>query len=119
MAHVLKLTIWGRPETIVSDNGPPFASKPFADWCNAHSIANLTSAPFHPTSNGEAERLVGVFKQAMKRAMREEKQSKHLALREFLQQYRVTPYCKSGRTPTERMRGHQVRSSLSVLLSRT
>ena len=74
----------GRPETIVSDNGPQFDSKTFADWCNAHSIAHLTSAPFHPASNGEAERLVGVFKQAMKRAVREEKKSKHLALRQCL-----------------------------------
>ena len=56
-----------------------------------------------------------VFKQAMKRAVREEKKSKHLALREFLQQYRVTPHCTTGRTPAELMLGHQVRSSLSVL----
>ena len=73
--------IWGRRETIVSVNGPQFASKTFADWCNAHSIAHLTSTPFNPASNGEAERLVGVFKQAMKRAVGEEKKSKHLALR--------------------------------------
>ena len=68
--------MWGRPETNVSDNGPQFASKTFADWCNAHSFAHLTSAPFHPASIGEAERLVCVFKQAMKRAVREEKKSK-------------------------------------------
>ena len=110
--------IWGRPETIVSENGPQFASKKFADWCNAHSISRLTSAPFHPASNGEAERLVGVFKQTMKRAVREENKSKHLALREVLQQYRVTPHCTTGRTPAELMLGHQVRSSLSVLQPR-
>ena len=110
--------IWGRPETIVSDNGPQFSSKSFADWCNAHSIAHLTSAPFHPASNGEAERLVGVFKQIMKRTVREENKSKHLALREFLQQYRVTPPCTTGRTPAEQILGHQVRSSLSVLQPR-
>ena len=110
--------IWGRPETIVSDNGPQFSSKSFADWCNAHSIAHLTSAPFHPASNGEAERFVGMIKQTMKRAVREEKKSKHLALREFLQQYRVTPHCTTGRTPAELMPGHQVRSSLSVLQPR-
>ena len=117
-AHDDLFAMWGRPETIVSDNGPQFASKTFAEWCNAHSIAHLTSAPFHPASNGEAERLVGVFKQAMKRAVREEKKSKHLALREFLQQYRVTPHCTTGRTPAELMLGHQVRSSLSVLQTR-
>ena len=47
--------MWGRPETIVSDNGPQVVSKTFADWCNAHSIAHLTSVPFHLPSSGEAE----------------------------------------------------------------
>ena len=28
------IAIWGRPETIVSDSGPQFALKTFADWCN-------------------------------------------------------------------------------------
>ena len=107
-----------RSETIVSDNGPQFASKTFADWCNARSIAQLTSAPFHPASNSEAERILGVFKQAMKRVVRGEEKSKHLALREFLQQYRVTPHCTTGRTPAEIMLGHPVRSSLSVLQPR-
>ena len=54
----------------------------------------------------------------MKRAVREEKKSKHLTLREFLQQYRDTPHCTTGRTPAELMLGHQVRSSLSVLQPR-
>ena len=53
----------------------------------------------------------------MKRDVIEEKKSKHLALREFLQQYCVTPHCTTGRTPAELMLGHQVRSSLSVLQS--
>ena len=69
------------PETIISDIGLQFASNTFADWCNAHSIALLSSGPFHPASNGKAERIVGVFKQAIKRAVRVEKKSKHLALR--------------------------------------
>ena len=106
--------IWGRPETIISDNGPQFASKTFADGCNVHSIAHLTSAPFHPASNGEAERLVVVLKQTMKRAVKEEKKSNHLALREFLQQYLATPHCTTGRTPAELMLRRQVRSSISL-----
>ena len=101
--------IWGLP-----DNGPQFASKTYADWCNAHSIAHLISALFHPPSNGEA----GVFKQAMKGAVREENNSKHLALREFLQQCGVTPNCTTSLTPVELMLGHQMRSSLYVLQPR-
>ena len=57
--------IWGLSETIVSDNGPQFASNTFVDWSNAHSFAHLTSPPFHPPSNGKAERLIGVLKHTM------------------------------------------------------
>ena len=54
-------TTWGCPKTIVSDNEPQFGSKQFEDWCRLNGIVHLTRAPFHPPSNGEAERLVGVF----------------------------------------------------------
>ena len=41
----------------------------------------MTSAPFHPPSNGEAERLVGVFKRAMQRSVVEEGVEKDHAAR--------------------------------------
>ena len=62
MALDILFTAWVCPMTIVSDNGPQFGSMQFEDWCRLHGIVHLTSAPFHPPSNGEAERLVGVFK---------------------------------------------------------
>ena len=49
-------TLWGPPDTIVSDNGPQFTSVGFDEWCKRHAITHLASAPFHPPSNGEAER---------------------------------------------------------------
>ena len=107
-------TLWGPPETIVSDNGPQFTSVVFAEWCKRHTITHLASAPFHPPSNGEAERLVGVFKQAMKRAVAAGN-TKHDALCNFLKSNRSTPNCATGRTPAELMIGRQFRSALSVL----
>ena len=70
--HCRLFTIWGLPKTLVSDNGPQFASADFAYWCRSNCIVHMTSAPFHPSSNGEAERLVGVFKRAMQRSVVEE-----------------------------------------------
>ena len=55
----------GPPKTLVSDNGPQFGSMQFEDWSCLNGIVHLTSAPFHPPSNGEAERLVDIFKPAM------------------------------------------------------
>lgn len=87
----------------------------FDDQCKHHSIVHLTSAPIHQPSNGEAEWLVGVFKQAMKCDLRIEKKSKQLALRDFLQQYQTVPNCTTGRTSVEMMLGRQVHPPLSDL----
>ena len=50
-------TTWGCPKAIVSDNGPLFASNQFEDWCRLNGIVHLTSAPFHPLSNGKPAEL--------------------------------------------------------------
>ena len=108
-------TIWGLPKTLVSDNGPQFASADFANWCRSNGIVHMTSAPFHPSSNGEAERLVGVFKRAMQRSVVEEGLEKDQAARAFLIEYRSTPHSTTGRTPAELMLGRQFRTQLSLL----
>ena len=108
-------TIWGLPKTLVSDNGPQFASADFANWCRSNGIVHMTSAPFHPSSNGEAERLVGVFKRAMQRSVVKEGLEKDQAARAFLREYRSTPHSTTGRTPAELMLGRQFRTRLSLL----
>ena len=108
-------TIWGLPKTLVSDNGPQFASADFANWCRSNGIVHMTSAPFHPSSNGEAERLVGVFKRAMQRSVVEEGLEKDQAARAFLREYRSTPHSTTGKTPAELMLGRQFRTRLSLL----
>ena len=56
----------GIPEQIVSDNGPQFASEEFADFAKANGIRHIRSAPYHPATNGLAERFVQTFKNALK-----------------------------------------------------
>ena len=115
MALNILFTTWGFQKSLVSDNGPQFGSKQFEDWCRLNGIVHLTSAPFHPPSNGEAERLVGVFKTAMQRSVGEEGKERDKATMGFLREYRSTPNCATGRTPAELMIGRQVRTPLSLL----
>ena len=62
------LARFGLPETIVSDNGTPFTSKEFENFCKLLSINHLKSTPYHPRSNGLVERFIDVFKRAIKKA---------------------------------------------------
>ena len=54
--------IHGLPEAIVSDNGSPFTSAEFENICKMNSIRHLRTPPFHPASNGAAERAVALVK---------------------------------------------------------
>ena len=58
---------FGVPKAIVSDNGTQFTGKDFKDFCRSLSIEHITTSPYHPRSNGQAERFVDTFKRAVKK----------------------------------------------------
>ena len=102
----------GLPKTIVSDNGPSFTSEEFKLFMRSNGIRHIKSAPYHPSTNGLAERAVQTVKQGlrqMKGASVEEKLSK------FLHKYRITPHSTTGISPSELLMGHRLRSRLDLL----
>ena len=58
----------GLPEQLVSDNGSQFTADVFQQFLKGNGIKHVRSAPHHPSTNGEAERFVQTFKNAMKAA---------------------------------------------------
>ncbi|KAK9398887.1 putative protein K02A2.6-like [Crotalus adamanteus] len=54
-------------ELLLKDNGPQFTSFEFQAFLQANLIRHATSAPFHPSSNGLAERMVRTTKDALKK----------------------------------------------------
>ena len=55
----------GLPRCIVSDNGPSFASEDFNTFCLQNGIKHVKVSPYHPASNGLAERAVQTLKFAL------------------------------------------------------
>ena len=58
--------LFGVVDTIVSDNRSQFTPREFKDFCESYQIDVVTTAPFHPWSNGQPERFVDVLKRALK-----------------------------------------------------
>ena len=103
---------FGIPNQVVSDNGPQFASEEFKQFCEQNGIRRTLVAPYHPRSNGEAERFVQTFKSAMRKA---DKAKLSVALSQFLLRYRTTPHPSTGKTPAETMFGRQLRTRLDLM----
>ena len=85
----------GLPEVIVSDNGPQFVAQEMKDFLKSHGIRQCLPSPYHPASNGEAEREVRTFKESMK-TMKDEPGTQAEKLARFLLSYRTTPHTGTG-----------------------
>ena len=54
--------VHGIPITLISDNGPNYASVEFTDFSHDWDIQHVTSSPHHPKANGKAESAVKIMK---------------------------------------------------------
>ena len=102
---------FGYPHALVTDNATSFTSREFKTWCQSRGITHLTGAPYHPATNGTAERMVQSLKKSLKKSSLPPKK----ALQEFLMQYRRTPLA-FGLSPSELLNGRRIRTRLDALL---
>ena len=90
---------YGLPVELVSDNGPQLVSDEFETFLKRNGVKHTLSPPYHPASNGLAERNVQTFKQMLK------KSNANLPLQhrvsDILFQFRNTPHSLTGKTPAE------------------
>lgn len=102
----------GLPEIIVSDNGTAFTSNEFQEFVKRNGIRHITTAPYHPATNGLAERAVQTFKAGLNKSIHGDVETK---LARFLFSYRTTPHSTTGVTPAELMMGRKLRNHLDLI----
>ena len=103
----------GLPLVLVSDNGSSFVGEEFTQFMLKNGIRHILTAPYHPASNGQAERMVRTFKEAMKSLHSGDMNTK---LNRLLFTYRMTPSTTTGKSPAELLFKRQPRSMLHRLL---
>ncbi len=102
---------FGVPEVIVTDNGPCFVSEEFETFLVKNGVKHMASAPYHPATNGLAERAV----QTVKHGLKETQGSLATRLAKVLMTYRTTPQNTTGVSPSELLLGHRIRTRLGLL----
>ncbi|XP_011862003.1 PREDICTED: uncharacterized protein K02A2.6-like [Vollenhovia emeryi] len=104
---------YGLPRVFVTDNGRSFVSEEFEKFLKANGITHRLTAPYHPATNGQAERYVQTLKNSLKQM-----QSTHATvqadLQKLLTQYRNTPHAGTGKTPAEMLFARKLRTRLDL-----
>ncbi len=108
----LLFTTHGLPDVIVSDNGAAFTSTEFQEFADRNGICHVTTAPYHPSSNGQAERMVQTTKEVLSRITQDEWQTR---LARFLLSQHITPNSSTGKSPAQLLMNRRLTTALDRL----
>ena len=94
---------YGIPQTLISDNGPPFNGEEFREFAHRLGFHHRKITPLHPSANGEAERMMRTLEKAIRTAQLDNRQPWQHELYTFLRNYRATPHSTTGACPASVM----------------
>ena len=102
---------FGIPHEIVSDNAPNLVSSDIKAFYAKNNIVRKNSAPYHPASNGLAERAVQTFKKGLRKF---KSGSINTRISRFLYNYRRTECSVTKKSPDSVMFNRKFRSPLDI-----
>eukprot|EP00731_Ephydatia_muelleri_P002089 Em0001g2089a len=114
MKALARSYLWWPGLDKLSDNGPQFVSAEFETFMRNNGIKHIRCAPYHPSSNGLAERFIQTFKKAMLAGDREGCDLKY-RLCQFLLKYRSSPHTTTDVAPCELFLKRSMRTRLDML----
>ncbi|KAJ8385580.1 hypothetical protein AAFF_G00184420 [Aldrovandia affinis] len=92
-----------------SRHAPPTAQLHPWEFARRNSIRHVTTAPYHPSSNGQAERMVQTTKEALSRITVGDWQTR---LARFLLSQHITPNSATGKSPAELLMNQRLTTAL-------
>lgn len=102
----------GLCETLVSDNGTAFVSAEMKRFLASNKIKHITTAPYHPATNGLAERMVQTIKDKLRKM---EDIPWDVKIPNMLLGLRVTPCAGTGKSPSELLMNRRLRTLLDSI----
>ena len=112
--HILRVIFSrnGVPNTLVSDNAPEFCDEDLNLWLRKIGCRPYKTPPYHPQSNGIAERMVRTVKNGLK-ACSQHREKIDIFLPRLLLSYRTIPHAGRLESPSALM-GRQIRAPLTM-----
>ena len=89
---------YGLPTQLFSNNGSQFILSEFTHFLCTNGVKHIRNAPYHPSSNGQAESFVQTLKRFLKASRKDGRCLSH-RLTAFLPHYRTTPHVTINTTP--------------------
>ena len=107
---------FGYPETVISDNGPPFKSQALKEYMKRKSIIHHRVTPLWPQANGEVEQFMLPLTKIICTAHVENRDQQEEVLK-FLMAYRVTPHSTMGIAPADIMYQREIKYTIPDIKS--
>lgn len=112
----ITFALFGWPKSITCDNGPPFNSHDFNEFCDTYNIKIFFTPPRYAQANGLVERMnANIKKRIMISWAEDSKDWQYDLLVTFLSAYHSSAHSTLGKTPFELMFGRKMKTKLPSL----
>jgi hypothetical protein len=101
----------GRPEELITDNGPQYTSAEFGKFTKEWEFLHITTSPYHSQANGKIESAVKIAKKILKKTKRGGGDVWKAIL-----DWRNTPTEGIGSSPVQRLMSRRTRTMLPTSL---
>ena len=111
-------SVHGIPDTIISDNGPPFNGDEYARYLKALGIQAKFSTPYWPQGNATVERFMRPLGKALKTAIDTRRTTMETRIEPFSFTISPNPNCTTGVPPSELLFNRVIKGKLPVINSK-